>query len=308
MGQFLDIFGASKARKAQEKAADKSIAASTAATDKTLALQREMFDRVWAGTAVQRDAGDAATRMMSQLMGLQIPGGAQGPAAPAGQPQPQVQPALTQEYPAAAGSGMGGGSNALMDFGTNDMALAAGEGGSPMRPMANALGAGQTPQVLPGQPGAPQVQPAQPGQPATGGNALNPTDWLRSTPGYRFNFDEGARAMNTRLAGQGRLQSGDASREAIRYGQNYGDRIYADQFNRLAGIAGTGQVAQGQSQQAGQSYANNSSNALQWNANNLASSYGQKANATAGFWGDMTGRFGSDAIARYAGQFMKGGM
>jgi len=303
MGQILDIFGASKARKAQERAADKSIAASTAATDRTLALQREMFDRVWTGTAVQRDAGDAATRMMAQLMGLQIPGGAQGQAAPAGQAQPQ--PAMTQGY-AGAGTGAAGGSNALMDFGTNDMALAAGEGVSPMRPMANALSSYQ-PQAVPGQPGAPQVQPAQPGQPATGGNALNPTDWLRSTPGYQFNFDEGARALNTRLAGQGRLQSGDASREAIRYGQNYGDRIYADQFNRLAGIAGTGQVAQGQSQQAGQSYANNSGNALQWNANNLASSYGQKANATSGFWGDMTGRFGSDAIARYAGQFMKGG-
>ena len=72
MGQILDIFGASKARKAQERAADKSIAASTAATDRTLALQRDMFDRVWTGTAVQRDAGDAATRMMAQLMGLHV--------------------------------------------------------------------------------------------------------------------------------------------------------------------------------------------------------------------------------------------
>jgi len=281
MGNILDIFGANKARKAQERAADKSIAASTAATDKTIALQREMFDRVWTGTAVQRDAGDAATRMMAPLMGLQIPGGAQG-QSPAG--QPQVQPALS--------TGMGAGGS--YGYSGNDNALA----GSLMGP-----------QVMPKQPGDPQVLPGAPGQQPTGsGNALNPTDWLRSTPGYQFNCDEGARAMNARLAGQGRLQSGDASREAIRYGQNYGDRIYSDQFNRLAGIAGTGQTAQGQSQQAGQSYANNSGNALQWNANNLSSSYGQQANATSGFWGDMTGKFGSDAIARYAGQFARGGM
>jgi len=136
-------------------------------------------------------------------------------------------------------------------------------------------------------PGGPQVLPGQPDGGDT--NAFNPTDWLRSTPGYQFNFDEGARAMNTRLAGQGRLQSGDASREAIRYGQNYGDRIYGDQYNRLASIAGAGQVASSANQQAGQNYANQQTNLNMNNANARASSYQSGANAWTNALGGVAG-------------------
>lgn len=298
MGFILDFIGADKSRKAQEKAADKSIAASTEASDKSLALQKEMFDRVWGGTQVQRDAGDAATRMMASLMGLSLP---------ANQSQ-TTNPAVTQSYPtgqAGATASYGGGGrppqNALearvaemgdgnvYDGMTPQNALSTGQYGR-----ADLIGEGPV---------------AQGGSAPT--NALNPaqspTDWLRSTPGYDFNLKEGARARNLAAGNRGLLDSGGAAREMERYGQDYADRIYGDQWNRLAGIAGAGQTAQGQSQQAGQSYANNGSNALQWNASNLSSSYGQKANAASGFWGDMTGKLGSDAIARYVGMAMKGG-
>lgn len=272
MGFIADIFTANKAVKAQEKAADKSIAASQQATDKSLGLQKEIFDKLWGGTQVQRDAGDAATRMMASLMGLSLPAGQ------------TASPAMTQTYPT-------GQQDATASYG----------GRAPQSDIERRVAAmsdtgliydGLTPNAL----ARPATTTAQYGQaqpvadtPAAPANALDPTAWLRSTPGYQFNFDEGARALNTKLAGEGRLQSGDASREAVRYGQNYGDRIFGDQFNRLAAIAGAGQTAQSQSASAGTNFANNSGNALMQNAGNLSSSYQNKGNAISGFWGNVQG-------------------
>ena len=54
MGGILDIFGASKTAKAQKQAADKSAAASQYATDQSMALQREQFNRIWEATAPSR--------------------------------------------------------------------------------------------------------------------------------------------------------------------------------------------------------------------------------------------------------------
>lgn len=279
MGFIADIFIANEDRKAQTKAADRASTASTQASDKSLALQRSMFDTLWGGTQVQRDAGDAATRMMASLMGLNMP--AQQSAA-------QPQPAATQAYPTGqpgANVSYGGVVNngRAPRNATERQVAAMGDGLVYDNESRNALSTGQVGRPV-------QVPAAAPPQPT---NALtpaqSPTDWLRSTPGYQFNFDEGTRALNTKLAGQGRLQSGDASREAIRYGQNYGDRIYGDQWNRLAGIAGAGQTAQSQGQQAGQNYANNGQNALMWNgANQMQSSY-NKGNASSGFWGNVSG-------------------
>lgn len=138
------------------------------------------------------------------------------------------------------------------------------------------------PQINPG----PQNTPGQ-----TGGqtNALNPTDWLRSTPGYDFNLSEGLRGMNLALANRGQLLSGDAAREATRYSQNYADRIYGDQWNRLAGLAGYGQTANSASQQAGQAYASGTA-ANNWNrAQSLGSSYQNQANAWTNALGGVAG-------------------
>lgn len=289
MGQILDFFGSMQANKAQQKAADKSIAASTAAQDKSIGLQKEMFERIWNGSQVQRDAGNAATRQMAALMGLNIPSGTTPTPANALATSQAITPASNETY---------GGANKL-----NAIAVQYGLQDDP-RFMAQDAGSIGTGQVGMAQPVAENAL-AGPAAPATS-MPQSTTDWLRSTPGYQFNFDEGARALNTSLASRGRLFSGEAGREAIRYGQNYGDRIYGDQMNRLAGIAGLGQTATSQGSQAGQNYANNGQNALQWNANNLASSYQNKADSTSGFWGDISGSFGGNAMAKTMGSFMKG--
>lgn len=272
----------------QSKAAKQSGQAVQQATDKSDATQRYIFDQARADNRVRQQTGDAASMQMARLMGLNV-----GPQA-----QPQQQQIGQQNYatgqPGANASY--GGQNALARFeNPTDMAMAPG-----MNVGVNALSGGGEAQVGTGQYGPAQQVPSG-GQEQTGGNALggqSPTDWLRSTPGYEFNFDEGARALNTRLAGQGRLQSGDAQREAVRYGQNYGDRIYGDQWNRLAGIAGAGQTASGQNQQAGQNYANNQTNLNMNNANARASSYQNNANAWGNALGGVAGA-GSWALSQY---------
>lgn len=249
----------------QSKAAKKTAQATQQASDQSAATQRYIFDTARADNAVRQQAGDAATRLMSQIMGLNM-----GPAA----------------QPAQAGGG-----NALTYPG-----LAARTGTAQYGRGALTSGVtGQTQTIGTGQYGAGQQVPS-------GGNALTPgataaqpfnvTDWLRSTPGYQFNFDEGQRSMAASQAARGGLLSGDAGREAIRYGQNYGDRIYGDQFNRLAGMAGMGQTASGQNQQAGSNFANAMTNINSNNANALGSSYQNSANA----WTNALGGVGGAAM------------
>lgn len=267
----------------QAKAASQSAAASQAASDQSAATQRYIFDQTRSDNAVRQQAGDAATRQMSSLMGLNL-----GPQV---QPQP-AQNAIQQQYATGqqgASMSYGGG---RMPTGSIEQRVAAMgdgmvyDGTSP----GNALSTGQY--------GRAEMINEGPSPQAPTGNALTPaqtpTDWLRSTPGYQFNFDEGQRAMAASQSYRGGLLSGDAGREAIRYGQNYGDRIYGDQYNRLAGIAGAGQTASSQNQQGGQNYANALTNINQTNANAKASSYQNGANAWtnalggaagAGMWG-----------------------
>lgn len=239
----------------QSRAADKSAQAVQQATDKSDATNRYIFDQIRADTAVQRGYGDAATRQIGSLMGLSLPGA-----------QPQGQAA---QY-----------GNALREGGYPGLEARTGGGLTSGR-------TGQT-QTLPGNALSPTVGTGQVGQ-AQPVPAQSPTDWLRNTPGYEFNFKEGMRGLNTGLASQGRLFSGDAGREAIRYGQNYGDRIYNQERNALFNLAGMGQVSQGQSQQAGQNYANNSANLNMNNANARASSYQNSANAWTNALGGAAG-------------------
>lgn len=291
MGFIADIFTADRAADAQRDAARDSAEASRYATDQTVTLQRDIFNRIWNGTQVQRDAGEAATRLMAQIMGLNLPAQGQQPITPQ---NPANRPGQTGNQQTDLTQILGG-----RNIGNrNALAMEASPamtGGAEFMPREE----------------APQTQPlanmnANALAVATGQQApFNVTEWLRSTPGYEANYREGMRAMNTGLASQGRLFSGDAGREAVRYGQNYADRIFGDQFNRLAAIAGAGQTATSQGSQAGQNYANNAGQAYQQNALNLGSSYQQRGNAIADFWGNVGGSI-NNAGRNIATMFMGG--
>lgn len=246
----------------QSKAADKSAQAVQQATDKSDATNRYIFDTIRNDTAVQRGYGDAATRQIGALMGLSLPG-------QVGQAQPQM---------AGQGFGTGQYGNALRVSDGGYPGLDARMGGSLTSGVTGQTQNALSPTLGTGQVGQAQPVPSQ-----------SPTDWLRNTPGYQFNYDQGMRSLNTGLASQGRLFSGDAGREAIRYGSNYNDGIYNQERNALFNLAGMGQVSQGQSQQAGQNYANNSANLNMNNANARASSYQNSANAWTNALGGAAG-------------------
>lgn len=118
------------------------------------------------------------------------------------------------------------------------------------------------------------------------------TDYLRATPGYQFNLDEGMRAQNASLASRGGLLSGDAGRAAIRFGQNYGDRVLNQERNALMGGVQIGVSAtnalSGASTAFGNAVSANNNNAL---AGNTAAN-----NARAGAISDIAGA-GAGAFA-----------
>ena len=77
-------------------------------------------------------------------------------------------------------------------------------------------------------------------------------DFLKD-PGYEFRLAEGEKAINRAAAARGMWDSGATGKALTRYGQDYASGEYgnaynryrldqADEYNRLAGVAGTGQT------------------------------------------------------------------
>jgi hypothetical protein len=124
---------------------------------------------------------------------------------------------------------------------------------------------------------------------------------FQTDPGYQFRFEEGQRAIDRSNSASGHSLSGGAVREAVRYGQGMASNEYGNVYNRIANIAGLGQVATnasgGYAMAAGQGMGNAASNGAN------ATAYGQvgSANAWANAgnqiaqlpWGDMFGGSGN---------------
>jgi len=70
---------------------------------------------------------------------------------------------------------------------------------------------------------------------------------FQTDPGYQFRLGEGQRALERGAAAAGGLLSGGYARRAIRYGQDYASNEYTNVYNRIANIAGLGQVSAGAS-------------------------------------------------------------
>lgn len=273
----------------QSRAADRSARAVQNASDQSSATQRYIFDTTRSDTATQRAAGNAATAQLARLMNLNL-----GPAQAQQPGQPQVLPAAPgnalQNGPATLNGGKSG--MGPMYVRANDLPgpTIMGEGGQTYGGVQSGISGGA---LTSGRTGQTQtlgggVNPSSPGS-TTPAEPQSQTAWLRSLPGYQFNFDEGARAANHSLASRGQLFSGDAGRELTRYGQNYGDRIYNQERNALFSLAGLGQVSQGQANSAGQNYANNQTAINTNNANALGSSYQNSANAWTNALGGVAG-------------------
>lgn len=68
---------------------------------------------------------------------------------------------------------------------------------------------------------------------------------LRETPGFEFRRQEGINARDRSAAARGRLFSGAQQRGIEEFGQNFATNEFNNEFNRLAALAGIGQVSAG---------------------------------------------------------------
>jgi hypothetical protein len=112
-------------------------------------------------------------------------------------------------------------------------------------------------------------------------------------PGYQFRLDQGNQALTRAAAASGTMGSGKFLKDAMAYNQGQASQEYGNAynrynmdndklFNRYASLAGIGQTATNQLQQAGQNYATNAGNSIMAGGNARASGYVGSANALSG--------------------------
>lgn len=111
-----------------------------------------------------------------------------------------------------------------------------------------------------------------------GGQAPDLTAFTAS-PGYQFRYNEGLRAIDRGAAARGLLHSGGAVKAEQRFGEGLASSEFGDWWNRLAGVAGVGQQATGQTAAAGANAANNISAAYTAQGNARASSFANTGSA-----------------------------
>jgi hypothetical protein len=121
-------------------------------------------------------------------------------------------------------------------------------------------------------------------------------------PGYQFGLQQGRNALEGSAAAGGGLYSGQALKELMQFGTDYGTTKFNDAFNRreasfgnrwnrLAGLAGIGQAANQQTTAAGQNYANNVGSIAMGNAN----AQGAARMAQGNIWGSTFNQLASIA-------------
>lgn len=266
-----------------------------AAADDATALQREQFEATRADQLPYQQRGNAAGNRLQQLMGLStgsvsapqtLTPGADGVYAPNG---PMTADAIREELrgqyirqgavaapPVATGSGWDpasmGGISPEGGGGSGESRFSVAAPGAPVAYDDAALEAAVQARLATQKAQEGEALAAEQADPAFGSlmKTFTGAD-LVNEPGYQFGLEQGTRSMNGTAAARGNLLSGAAIKEAARYGTDYAGTKFGEAFNRdastknrlynqLAGIAGTGQTANGQVATAGMNYANNAGN------------------------------------------------
>lgn len=104
---------------------------------------------------------------------------------------------------------------------------------------------------------------------------------FRTDPGYEFTRDQAVQGVDRSAAARGLLTSGRTIKAIQDRAASLADQGFGNYFNRLAGVAGTGQTATNSTATAGANAANNEGNALISGANARASGINTGANALA---------------------------
>lgn len=120
-----------------------------------------------------------------------------------------------------------------------------------------------------------------------------------ASPDYQFRLNEQGRALTARNSALGIQDSGAAQKAALQYSGNLASGEFNNYANRLSALAGVGQSAANTNAQLGQNYAGAVGNIGMNNAQNLASSYQSRANATGNMWSSLGG-IGAGLLNNYA--------
>lgn len=123
---------------------------------------------------------------------------------------------------------------------------------------------------------------------------------FRADPGYQYRLSEAQKGMDRSQAARGMLNSGAALKEAMRVNQGMASDEYqnaynrwaqqnSDIYNRLAGLANTGQQTSNQLAQLSGNYASQYGQNTGQAANARASAYAAKAGANQNMLSDLMG-------------------
>lgn len=140
--------------------------------------------------------------------------------------------------------------------------------------------------------GAAPVTTAPPATGATGGatapsGALSAYDQFKKSINYTGRLAEGQNALDSQWAAHGGLDSGAASKAAIKYGQNFASNELSNYMNLLAGQQAMGLSAAGAVAGVGTSYAGNVASQNTSAANAAANAALANGQAQAGMWGSI---------------------
>lgn len=117
-------------------------------------------------------------------------------------------------------------------------------------------------------------------------------DAFTQSPDYQWRLQQGQQSLEHSAAARGKLFSGSTQKALTDYGQGAASQEFGNWFNRLSGLAGTGQAATNQIGQYGMNYANQAGQNYLNSGMAQASSYGNMANALSGFAGDAAYGYG----------------
>lgn len=115
------------------------------------------------------------------------------------------------------------------------------------------------------------------------------TDVFEADPGYEFRLGEGNKAIENAARARGQYFSPSTVKELTRYGQGFASNEFGNVYNRLAGLAGTGQTAVNNSSMLGQNFATNAGN----NMMSAGNARGAAAIAQGNAWGNALSGFGN---------------
>lgn len=278
-----------------------------AAADRATQLQKEIFDKQVALQEPWRQAGMGGLNRLAYLMGLS-PVGYGGSNLPTMETAEQIRARLLPKFTPTGVSPTGG------------------IPGYPFPAGGQPGGVGGTGDALPANPWAPTTQApqineaglqaaidaemakqkkaydlamqgasAKAGKDQQYGSLLDKFSMedFEADPGYQFRMEEGNKALDRRLSAGGKLFSGSAIKDTLRFNQGLAAQEYGaafdrnnvqntNTFNRLASIAGIGQTAANQTGAAAANYGNNVSSNIIGAGNAGAAGRVGAANALSG--------------------------